>query len=134
MMRHVKFEIQIQLSWLSYHTVTLIGACCKVMDYLSMDDDIDLENELLQEQSLYELNYGEEEHAADNHHDILDSEKELHSNTTAAHRVVSSAMPDKLNPMFDSSKSVYTQDKSSAIDNYNSFKDYTRFYDMHHSP
>jgi hypothetical protein len=104
------------------------------MDYLSMDDDIDLENELLQEQSLYELNYGEKEHAADNHHDILDSEKELHSNTTTAHRVVASAMSDKFNPMFESSKSVYTQDKSSAIDDYILFKEYTRFYYMHHSP
>ena len=104
------------------------------MDYLSMDDDIDLENELLQEQSLYELNYGEEEHAADNHHDILNNEQQLQLNTTTAHRVVSSAVPDKFNPMFESSKSVYTQDKSSAIDDYNLFKEYTRFYYMHHSP
>lgn len=96
-----------------------------------MDDDINLENELLQEQSLYELNYGEEEHAADKHHDILDSEKHLQSNTTTAHRI-SSAMSDKFNPMFESSKSVYTQDTSSAIEDYNLFKDYTRFYDMHH--
>lgn len=103
------------------------------MDYLSMDDDIDLENELMQEQSLYELNYGEEEHGADKHHVILDS-KQLQSNTTTKAYEASSLMPDKVNSTFESSKAVNTQDKSRSIEDYNLFKDHARFYDIHHSP
>ena len=103
-----------------------------------MDDDIDLENELMQEQSLYELNYGEEEYGtADKHHVILDSKQlqQLQSNnTTSVAYEASSLMPDKVNSTFESSKSVNTQDKSRSIEDYNLFKDHARFYDMHHSP
>lgn len=113
------------------------------MDYLSMDDDIDLENELMQEQSLYELNYGEEEeeHVADKHHNVLDSEQlqlqlqQLQSNTTVTAYEVSSSMSDKVDSIFESNRSViYTQDKGSASNDYNNLlKDYTRYYYMHHS-
>lgn len=112
----------------------MLRASCdtKIMDYLSMDDDIDLENELLQEQSLYELNYGEEEHDIDKHHVILDSKQlqQLQSNkTTSVAYEASSLIPDKVTSTFESSKSVNTQDKSRSIEDYNLFKDHARFYD-----
>jgi len=93
-----------------------------------MDDDIDLENELLQEQSLYELTFGEEvEHDLDSEH--------LQQHTTNAYGSISSLIPDKTDPI-EINRSVYAQDTSSAIeDNLDQdptkMKAYTRFYDMH---